>query len=134
MRSLRLLVPFLLGLFLFACAQLGLQSAQTPEDGLRYGQAVMTGGFTTVGASAADRTLPAADARKYFDRLDQAKRDLEPIDTATRAAGGTVPADMMGKLTLTLQVLNAIAVELRARLPATATSSLPAPKPAALAR
>lgn len=112
-------------LFVAGCAQFGLQKPQTPEDGLRYTQAVMTGAYTTVGNAAADKSLPAPDARSYFTRLDAAKKDVDSVDAVLKTSGGTLPPDMLGKLQAVTATLNGIAAELRARLPAEKTKALP---------
>lgn len=110
------------------CAALGQQKAVTPEDSLRYGQAVLTGTYTTLGNAAATGTLPALDARKYFNRLEEPSRDLAAADGTLRATGGTLPPDMIGRINLAVGVLTAISAELRARLPAAQTIALPSPR------
>ena len=110
------------------CAAIGQQKPATPEDSLRFGQAVLTGTYTTLGNAAATGTLPAADARRYFNRLEEPSRDLAAADGTLRATGGTLPPDAIGRVNLAVSVLTAIASELRSRLPAAQTASLPAPR------
>lgn len=110
------------------CTAIGQQKAATPEDSLRYAQAVLTGVYTTLGNSAATGTMPATDARKYFNRLEEPSKDLAAADGALRATGGTLPPDMIGRINLAVGVLTVIASELRARLPAAQTVALPSPR------
>lgn len=128
MKRLHNFAAMLVVLAFAACAQFGQQAPQSAEDGLRYGQAVVTGAYKTVGDAAESRTLPADTARSYYNRLAQPKADLDTADKAIRAlpAGATVPPDTLGKINAAVAILNVIADELRARLPATATAALPA--------
>lgn len=114
--------------FVAGCASIGQQKAVMPEDTLRYGQAVLTGVYTTLGNSAATGAMPALDARKYFNRLEEPSRDLAAADGTLRATGGTLPPDMIGRVNLAVGVLTAIATELRARLPAAQTVAIPQPR------
>lgn len=111
------------------CTALGQQTAQTPEDNLRYGQAVLTGVYTTLGNAAEQKSLPAADARSYFNRLADPKAALDSADVLCRGtAGCTLPTDVISRVNLAVSALTVIAGELRARLPATQTAALPAPR------
>lgn len=123
----RILVSALF-VILAGCTALGQQKPTTPEDSLRFAQAILTGTYTTLGNAAATGTLPAADARRYFNRLEEPSRDLAAADGTLRATGGTLPPDMIGRVNLAVAVLTAISSELRSRLPAAQTASLPAPR------
>ena len=113
---------------LAGCAQLGLVKPESPEDSLRYGQAVVTGIYKTVGDAAEAKAMPADEARKYFNDAKKLRGDL---DTAEAIVNGLEPGGLAtaeAKIRLTLASLNVIAAELRRRLPPTATVALPAPK------
>lgn len=108
------------------CGALGQEKPRSAEDGLRYSQATLTGIYTTLGNAAAARSIPAPDARKLYERLEQPDRDLAAADKLITGLppGGVVPPDLIGKINLALQALQTIAGELRARLPAEQTKAL----------
>lgn len=124
------LTIFCMAAFLTGCDTLGLQKPTSPEDGYRYAQSMMAGVYTTLGNAATDGSLPPADARKYHDKMEQPYKDMQLIEGAVRSSGGQIPADMQGKLTLAITVMNDVATELKKRLPPATTSALPAIKPA----
>lgn len=131
MKRLSLFLAACAFLFLAACSSIGQQKAVTPEDNLRYGQAVMTGIYTTLGDAAEQQTLPAADARKYFNQVGEAKKYLDDVDVVVRGLpkGAAIPADALGKINLALAILTPMAAELQKRLPPAATKAIPAAKP-----
>ena len=109
------------------CAAIGQQKAVSPEDNLRYGQAVLTGLYTTLGNAAEQKSIPAADARSYFNRLADPKAALDSGDVICRATTDcALPNDVIGKVNLAVASLTVLANELRARLPAAQTSAIPA--------
>ena len=109
------------------CTAIGQQKAVSPEDNLRYGQAVLTGLYTTLGNAAEQKSLPAADARSYYNRLADPKAALDAADGLCRGTVGcALPTDVISRVNLAVSALTVIAGELRARLPATQTAALPA--------
>ena len=113
---------------LAACSTFGQQSPQTPEDNLRYGQAIVTGIYKTVGDAAEQKSLTGAEARGYFVKAQSARKDL---DSAEAIMAGIEPGGLStaeAKIRTTLFVLQALSAELKTRLPAATTKSLPATK------
>ena len=122
----KLLVVFAFAL-IAGCTAIGQQKAVSPEDNLRYGQAVLTGLYTTLGNAAEQKSLPAADARSYYNRLADPKAALDAADGLCRGTVGcALPTDVISRVNLAVSALTVIAGELRARLPATQTAALPA--------
>lgn len=116
------------------CTALGLQAPRTAspaaavEDSLRYGQAIVTGIYKTVGDAAEVKSMTGPEARRYFN---DAKAQREKLDSAEAVLVGIEPGGLQtadARVRAALQVLQGIAAELRKRLPPNATAALPAAK------
>lgn len=113
---------------LVACAQFGQNKPQTPEDNLRYAQAVQTGIYTTLSSSVKDGTMTPTQARSIFNKMEPGSKAIDEADKVLVLTGGQIPADNVEKIRLALVVLTEIANQLRTSLPAAKTTALPAPR------
>lgn len=97
---------------LAACAQLGLQKAQSPEDNLRYAQAGVSAGYKTVGDLKAAGSITTEEGVSMFKRLEAVEKDLALAEPLLK---GPQASTAIGKIDLALKALLVIQGELRAR-------------------
>ncbi len=122
------IIVFVAALALAACAQFGQNKPQTPEDNLRYAQAVQTGIYTTLSGSVKDGTMTGPQARSIFNKMEPGSKALDEADKVLVISGGKLPVDNVEKIRLALAVLTEIANQLRSSLPPAKTASIPAPR------
>jgi hypothetical protein len=99
------------------CDTFGLQKPQSAQDTVQYGKSIATGAYLTIEQNVGT-SIPAAEARSYFDTVKAQRANLDAAQKLADALPANASSlDVTAKVNLAVGALQALLVELKKRYP-----------------